>query len=151
MEDGVTEALPPKKPTDFGWLFMQKMEDNGLSQSELSRRSTVPQSTISRYIFSPARRDPALLRQIAPHIGMDPDGLVALSDGGGDVAAALHAIASVHVELTSIAQRVNRLLMEGSTLPEVDRRDFERLVGGLLGQYEEVAAQQRKQNEHRAV
>lgn len=140
-----------KKPTEFGWFLMTKMEEAGLSQSELARRSGVPQSTISRYIFGTGNRDRDLLTALEGPLRLEPGTLTALNGYGtvDDVMAALRAVASIHIEITPLAERLNRVLGDKSALPETERRDLERIVDGLITQAEKTIAQQPKPTEHR--
>lgn len=135
---------PEREPTEFGWWFMGKLEEHDLSQSELARLTgnEVTQPTISRWIFGKGQPEPAKLRIVAPFIGVDYDEM--LERSGHRKATGEIPTPAPAETITPLAARVNRLSGPHSPLDDQARNDFERLVTGLLIQFEPAKRSSRR-------
>lgn len=137
------DMLKDKEPTDLGWFLMRKMaaHEPPLSQSELSRRTGLSQSSISRYIYSPGRPDTDKLYQLAA--GLSPTGarqndvdqlyqeLLTIAGHGRPADTAEVETRPAH----RLARRIDELLGPDSPLPDAERGELERSIERWLSTF----------------
>jgi transcriptional regulator with XRE-family HTH domain len=125
-------ALSDRQPTRFGLYVLRQMaaHDPPLTQSDLARKVSVSQSTISRWIFEERRPDYANLEALAPALDVEFDELLAHA-GYGPQAAEVGTMPSIH----PLALELDQMLGENSRVPASDREHLRIIVDRVIDPY----------------